>query len=568
MLVHLTISDFAIIHRLETPFKKDLNILSGETGAGKSIIINAVNLILGARASADLIRTGCGEARVEALFSLPGDSSIQGLVRSLDIPFDGELLIKRTISREGKNRITINGSGATLQMLSSIGPRLMSVSGQHEHQLLLKPENHLFLLDDFGGLQGERKRLNRIFGEYQDLKETFRRLEMEIMEGEKRQELGRFQMEEIERAGIQPGEDRILEEERKRLRHAEQLLALVRQTYDTLYEDEDAILARLGRCSRDLDRGATLDQRLLPLVEVLDATRAELEEAAMALRDLQQGILMDPARLEQVEERMHLLHDLKRKYGASIEEILGFRKRLSAGLEDLDARRAELDAVRTGLGERAGEMVEMARELSRKRRKAAGAFQEAVTRELDHLDMGGTRFQVKFLQEKEPAKGGWRDPEAALNGMGPDGYDRIEFMLSPNVGEELRPLSKIASGGELSRIMLALKTILAGTASVETIIFDEVDAGIGGATAEVVGEKLRSLARYHQILCITHLPQIASKGTAHFLVEKSVVKGRTQTSIWELGQEERVQEIARLLGGKVITAQAVAHAEEMLKTSS
>ena len=567
MLVQLTITDFAIIHRLETSFQKDLNILSGETGAGKSIIINAVNLILGARASADLIRTGCSEAKVEALFSLPEDSSIQGLMRSLDIPFEGELLIKRTISREGKNRITINGSGATLQMLSSIGPRLMSVSGQHEHQLLLKQENHLFLLDAFGGLEGERRQLNRIFGEYQDLKEVVGRLEMEIQEGEKRQELGRFQMEEIERAGIEPGEDQILEEERKRLRHAEQLRAIVGQTYDTLYEDEDAILSKLGRCSRELDRGANMDRRLLSIVKIFEATRAELEEAAMALRGLQQGILMDPARLEQVEERMQLLHGLKRKYGPSLEDILAFRERLSAGLEDLDARRKELGSLDARLGEMAGEIKQMAGELSRKRRKAAGAFEEAVTGELGHLDMGGTRFQVGFLQEKGAPKRGGGDPEEAPEGMGPDGCDRIEFMLSPNVGEDLRPLSKIASGGELSRIMLGLKTILAGTTSVETIIFDEVDAGIGGATAEVVGEKLRSLARYHQILCITHLPQIASKGTAHFLVEKSVVGGRTQTSIGELGKEERVQEIARLLGGKVITPQAVAHAQEMLKTA-
>jgi len=566
MLVQLSITDFAIIHHLETPFQKDLNILSGETGAGKSIIINAVNLILGARASLDLIRTGCSEAKVEALFSLPENPDLKALLQSLDVPFEGELLIKRTISREGRNRITINGSGATLQMLSSIGPRLMSVSGQHEHQLLLKPENHLYLLDDFGGLEGERKELNRVFGEYQGIKESLRALEKAIREGEERQELGRFQMEEIERADIQPGEDLALEEERKRLRHAEQLLSIVRQTYDALYEDEGAILDRLGRCSRELVKGADMDRRLRSIAEHLEETRAELEEAAMALRDLQQGIVMDPARLEQVEERMQLLHDLKRKYGPSIEEILGFRERLSIRLEDLDARRGERSVLEKRLGQMAKEMKEMAGELSRKRKKVARAFENAVTRELGHLDMGGTRFQIRFLQE-EPPKGSGEVPEGVQEGMGPDGYDRVEFMLSPNVGEELRPLSKIASGGELSRIMLALKTILAGTASVETIIFDEVDAGIGGATAEVVGEKLRSLARYHQILCITHLPQIASKGTAHFLVEKSVVDGRTRTSIGELGQAERVKEIARLLGGKVITPQALAHAREMLKTT-
>ena len=565
MLVLLTISDFAIIQHLETPFKKDLNILSGETGAGKSIIINAVNLILGGRASGDLIRTGCGEARVEALFSLPKNSSIQELLEPLDIPFEGEILIKRIISREGRNRITINGSTVTLQMLSSVGPRLISVSGQHEHQVLLRPDDHLSLLDDFGGLGEERRALNKAFGEYQTQRKVFRTLERDILEGEQRQELKKFQMEEIERANIQPGEDQLLEEERKRLRYAEQLLAILGQTYDALYESENSILSRLAHCARDVEKGTDLDQRFHPIGATLNTSRAELEDAAMALRDLQKGISVDPARLEEVEERLQFLHGLKRKYGSTLEAVLGFKDRLSDSIENLDRKRAELKQVDTRLKELEKTMKKMARALSQKRRNAAKAFEKAVTGELDHLDMGGTRFEVRFQQGNGTMKPGGEGPEDGLEGLGADGYDRIEFMLSPNLGEALRPLSKIASGGELSRIMLAMKTILASTISVETIIFDEVDAGIGGATAEVVGEKLNSLANYHQILCITHLPQIASKGATHFQVEKSVVEGRTQTGIWELGREERVQEIARLLGGKVITPQAVAHAREMLR---
>ncbi len=561
MLVLLTISDFAIIQHLETPFKKDLNILSGETGAGKSIIISAVNLILGGRASGDLIRTGCGEARVEALFSLPKNSTIQELLEPLDIPFEGEILIKRIISKEGRNRITINGSTVTLQMLSSVGPRLISVSGQHEHQVLLRPDDHLSLLDDFGGLGEERRALNKAFGEYQTQRKVFRKLEIDILEGEQRQELKKFQMEEIERANIQPGEDQLLEEERKRLRYAEQLLVIIGQTYDALYENENAILSRLAHCARDMEKGTDLDQRFFPVAKTLNTSRAELEDAAMALRDLQKGISVDPARLEEVDERVQFLHELKRKYGSTLEAVLEFKGKLSDSIENLDRKRAELKQVDTGLKELEKTMKKMARALSQKRRNAAKAFEKAVTGELDHLDMGGTRFEVRFQQENGTMNPGVEGPE---DGLGADGYDRIEFMLSPNLGEALRPLSKIASGGELSRIMLAMKTILASTISVETIIFDEVDAGIGGATAEVVGEKLNSLANYHQILCITHLPQIASKGATHFQVEKSVVEGRTQTGIWELGREERVKEIARLLGGKVITPQAVAHAREML----
>jgi DNA repair protein RecN (Recombination protein N) len=567
MLVLLTITDFAIIQHLETSFNTELNILSGETGAGKSIIINAVNLILGGRASGDLIRSGCGEARVEALFTLPKNPAIQELLESLDIPFEGEIIIKRTISREGRNRITINGSPATLQMLSRLGPRLISVSGQHEHQLLLKPENHIYILDDFGKLSGERKSLNRRFEEHQARKEAFRTIEMEIREGEERQELKKFQMEEIERADIQPDEDRLLEEERKRLRHAEQLLLLLGQAVDTLYENEQSIVTRLALCHKDLDRGAALDNRFLPVVETLEASRAELEEAAMTLRDLQRGISVDPARLEEVEERLQLLHELKRKYGSSLEDVLGFRDRISLGLEGLDRKRGELKQEGKRLRELGEDMTKRARTLSQKRKKAARAFEKAVTAELEYLDMGGTRFEVRFHQENEASRPGTEVSEGEPGGLGADGYDRIEFMLSPNVGEALRPLTKTASGGELSRIMLAMKTILASTISVETIIFDEVDAGIGGATAEVVGEKLNSLANYHQIICISHLPQIASKGSTHFQVEKSVVGGRTRTGIRQLGPEERVQEIARLLGGKVITHQAVAHAREMLQGS-
>ena len=564
MLVLLNISDFAIIRHLETPFKRELNILSGETGAGKSIIINAVNLILGGRASGDLIRTGCGEARVEALFHLPENPAIQKLLERLDIPFDGEISIKRTISREGRNRVTINGSPATLQMLFRLGPRLISVSGQHEHQLLLKPENHIYMLDDFGELSGERAKLNRAFEEYQAGKQRYRTLEKEIQAGEERQELKTFQREEIERAEIQADEDQLLEDERKRLRHAERLLLLLGQSIDSLYENEHAIITRLARCHKDLEKGAALDHRFTPLVETLNTSRAELEEAVMAARELQKGISVDPGRLEEVEERLQLLQELKRKYGPTLEEVAGYKDRLSVGLEDLGRQRKQLAQEGKRLEGLERDMKKTARDLSEKRREVAKLFEKAVTIELDDLDMGGTRFEVRFQQESEGPDRGDNGPKENLAGLGADGYDSIEFMLSPNVGEALRPLTKIASGGELSRIMLAMKTILASTTSVETIIFDEVDAGIGGATAEVVGEKLHSLAEFHQILCISHLPQIASKGGTHFQVEKDVVEGRTQTGIRELGPEERIQEIARLLGGKVITPQALAHAREML----
>ena len=561
MLVQLNISNFAIIGHLEIHFKPGLNILSGETGAGKSIIINAVNLILGGRASAELIRSGAEEAKVEALFHVPLPSPVSLLLEEMDIPFQGELLIKRHLSREGRNRIVINGSMASVQMLSRLGQMIISLSGQHEHQLLLRPDNHLALLDDFSGLADERESLRIAFNEHQALKEKRDALKTEIREKEERQDLARFQREEIEKAALQRTEDTALEAEKKRLLYAEKLMEEVREAYGTLYEKDDSVLSSLGQSLRRLERGADLEERLKAIIKTLASAKAEIEESAIELRELQRRIVMDPRRLEEVEERLQLIHKLKRKYGASIEEILQFKDRLAEMMDNLDHRKEELGRMESRIEEAEKLLVAKATFLSRKRRQAARRFEDSVKEELALLSLGGIRFEVQFQDPMESLKD---EREELMKKLKAEGLDRVEFMLSPNVGEDLKPLSRIASGGELSRIMLAMKTILARSSSVETIVFDEVDSGIGGATAEVVGDKLRSLAGYHQILCITHLPQIASKGMNHFMVEKQVVEGRTSTVISELDYENRVKEIARLLGGKKVSQKALAHARELL----
>lgn len=561
MLVHLTISNFAIIGHLEIHFKPGLNILSGETGAGKSIIINAVNLILGGRAFSELIRSGADEARVEALFHVPLPSPVSSVLEEMDIPFHGELLIKRHLSREGRNKIVINESIATLQMLSRLGQMMISISGQHEHQMLLKQENHLALLDDFSGLTDERESLRSAFNGHQVSKEKRNALKKEIREKEERQDLARFQREEIEKAGLQPGEDVALEAEKRRLLYAEKLAEELRGAYGGLYERDDSVLSSLSQSLKRLERGADLEDRLKPIVETLASAKAEIEESARELRELERGMVRDPRRLEEVEERLQLIHRLKRKYGASIEEILQLKARLAEMMDNLDQRKEELGRIESQVEEQEKALVSKATRLSRKRRETAGRFEESLKKELVLLSLGGTRFEVQFQDSPESLEAG---REELMEKLKAEGLDRVEFMFSPNVGEDLKPLSKIASGGELSRIMLALKTLLARSSSVETIVFDEVDSGIGGATAEVVGDKLRSLAGYHQILCITHLPQIASKGMTHFMVEKQVLHGRTRTVISELGFEERVKEIARLLGGKKVSQKAVAHARELL----
>ena len=565
MLVHLTISNFAIIRHLEITLKPGLNILSGETGAGKSIIINAVHLILGGRASSDLIRTGAEEAHVEALFSVPDHSEVRFCLQELGLPIQNELLIKRTISREGRNKVQINGSLSTLQMASRLGFYIISIAGQHEYQNLLRPENHLYMLDDFGRLNPERQIFNELYGLFEQKKAKLRRLEKEIMIARDKQELTQFQIHEIESAKIEEKEDEHLEEERKRLQYARDLIRLVSEAYQSIYEREDAVISGLSQNLKEIERGTSLDRRLEGVERNLKSAKLELEEAALRLRDMRNEIHIDPARLEQVEERLQLLKRLKRKYGPSLDDVISFKAGLSIESKGLDQREKELKDLEAELDALKIDVLETAQVLSHKRHLAAEKFSEALEAELDLLDMRGTRLRVLFQNENGAEEEKLEDLPPSMTS---DGYDRVELMISPNVGEDLRPLARIASGGELSRIMLAMKTILAREASVESIVFDEIDAGIGGATSEIIGEKLRDLARYHQIICITHLAPIASKGDSHFQVKKVVQNGRTQTLMVELGEEERLKEIARLLAGKVISDQAMAHAKEMLEGSA
>jgi len=564
MLTHLAINDFAIIDALSVSFSGGSNILSGETGAGKSIIINAVNLIVGGRASPDLIRTGADRAVVEALFQVPAESPISTLLADMDIPFNGEVLIKRTISKEGKSRVRINGSLATLHMLSQLGPHLISVSGQNEHQVLLRPDNHLFILDDFGDLTKERLTFTGLYRDYYAYKERLEKLRDDLQKEEEKRELTEFQIQEIEEVKLVPGEDIGLEEERSRLMHAETLMDIVFRGYHTLYEKDESVLSVLSLLTKEMDKGVSMDSNLDHFKKELESVELRVEDLALELRNFYAKLRVDPKRLEAIEERLQLIRRLKKKYGSSIEEILSFKEELSQKRYQLAQKQEELKRGETELEEKREGLMRMATSLSQKRRETAETLEKRVLEELDQLGMAGTRFNIGFSSIS--SVGGTHLADIVDSAISADGIDVVEFLISPNVGEDLRPLAKIASGGELSRIMLALKTILARSGLVETLVFDEIDAGIAGATAAIIGEKLRSLAQYHQILCITHLPQIACSGEKHFLVEKRVSKGRTRTLISSLNREGRVNEIARLLGGKMISEKTLAHAREMLSS--
>jgi len=477
----------------------------------------------------------------------------------MGIAFQGEVLIKRTVSKGGKSRVWINGSPATVQMISRLGPHLISISGQNEHQLLLRPDTQLYILDDFGDVTKDRLGLSELYREYHDLKERAEGLRAQLRDEERQRELTQFQVKEIQEARLVPGEDSSLEAERSRLTHAERLMDMVFTSYQAMYEQEESVISTLSVLAKNLDKAVAIDDDLDQYRRQLESAQAQLEDVALALRDYCSHIEIDPDRLEKVEERLQLIRHLKKKYGATIEEILLFQEGLLNRESRLTQGKEELRRIESLLEEKRRDLVRMAKELSMKRHEIAVTFEKKVEEELRELEMGGTRFEVKFSTE-----GASEDvPDSAIT---QDGIDAVEFMISPNVGEELRPLARIASGGELSRIMLALKTILARSGMVETLVFDEIDSGIGGATAAVVGAKLRALAEFHQILGITHLPQIASCGEMHFLVEKEVRKGRTRTLINPLDEERRINEIARLLGGKTISEKTLAHAREMLSS--
>jgi DNA repair protein RecN (Recombination protein N) len=562
-LAELQISNFAIIHELSVSFKPGLTVVTGETGAGKSILVNAINLLLGSRGSGDLIRTGSQEAAVTVLFHLTDHvvNSVE-LKESLGDLGDQEMVVKRVLSTSGRNRVYVNGQLATLGLLSQLCRGLVSISGQREHQLFLEPEAHLEIIDGFGGLEAEQQAYGQTFGELKRLQSELRRLQRQAQERREKEELHRFQLEEIHNARIQKDEEIQLEVERERLRHVERFRQGASEVHQILYLDSGAVLEEVSQCQKILSDLGKLDPAFKSLAQTLEGVRHQVEDVSLTLRDHIQNIQADPARMEWVEERLHTLKRLMRKYGGSTQEVLAHADGLQQELEASESDEVEIAAREEELEKIRQQALSEALELSKRRRQAARRLGKAVEKSLVTLDMAKCRFQVRFDQESGS------DTECVRVGkylLDKKGVDRVAFFFSANPGEELRPMASIASGGELSRIVLALKELLAQEAVHETLIFDEVDAGIGGRTADRVGQRLKDLARQHQVVCITHLPQIACYGDYHYVVRKSARKGRTTTAMEELSGKERLEEIARMLGGAKISVKTRAHAKEMLE---
>lgn len=553
MLLNLTITNFAIIDRLDVQFDEGFNVLTGETGAGKSIILDAFGLLLGDRARPDLVRAGATEATVEALFDLSERDDILQTIGESGFSVDGELVLRRVVQSGGRSRAYVNGQLATLAQLQPLSEKLVTVCGQHEHQTLLQRNVHLAVLDRFGGHDAQVREYHDAYWAMQDVARQLGRLEEAERDRRQRLDFLRHQADEIAAARLQVGEEEALLAERLLLQNAERLSVVTRDGYEGLYEGKGAVCEVLGRLANDLQAVGEVDPELAALAEVVQRSLFEMEDVAVRLRSYLGRISFEPDRLEVIEERLAVLTRLKRKYAPSIDEILLLRESFDHDIAELENAQQTRAKLAEGLAELEAESRQFGQRLSAVRREAADRLEKALVEEMAALAMPGATFGVAFSDLEPP---------------GQDGLERVEFMVSSNPGEPLMPLAKVASGGELSRMMLALKRLAPDAERVPTVIFDEVDAGIGGAAATAVGRKLQAVSRNAQILCVTHLPQVAAFADHHHRVVKSEVDGRTLTVMERLDGDERVREMARMLGGATVTESTLLHARELISASA
>jgi len=562
MLRELRIKNFAVIDEAALELGPGLNVLTGETGAGKSLILNALGIVSGDRVSSDLIRHGEDEATVEALFEEVPESVKQKL-READFAVDDPLVIKRIVSRSGRNRIYLSGSLCPLNLLADISSSTVHIYGQHEHHELLRPETHIALLDAFAGLADS---VSGMSAKFRTLNSVWQSLSQarELLEKRRKDKAAlALQGEEIANARLWPGEEEELQAKKNVLLHAEKLYQGCLEGHELLYEGENALVGRLGRYGTKIRELAAIDNGLQPTADLVEGALAQLEEANSGLRRYAERVHFEPGALEQLEDRLAEIHRLKRKYNGRVEDILAIQAAVESQLESLQRGEEEMPALERAFESARQTAWEAAGVLAQERQKAAKQFKRQLEKEIKSLGMPETIFEVRFLDltDKED------DPPYLVGGkkLTEQGSDQVEFYFSPNPGEPPKPLAKIASGGELSRLMLAMKALVLGTGDIPTLLFDEVDAGVGGGVAEIVGQKLKQVAARHQVICVTHLPQIAALADSHYAVRKEISRGRTSTKVKKLKEQERVEEIARMLGGVKITDKTIRHAEEMVR---
>ncbi len=562
MLVQLHIENYALIDHIVVEFGPGFNVLTGETGTGKSMIIGALALVLGQRAHTDLIRAQDKPTLIEALFDISDRSDLQQELHTLGIELDeSHLLLKRVVTKNG-SRCYINASLATLAMLQGLGQHLVDILGQHQHHTLLQQEQQRTLLDAFGKLSEDVAALRQAYQHYHELQQEYQHLQRTEQERLQRQDLIQFQLQEIDQAQLHADEEARLHQERHLLMNAETLYGLSQEVYAALYRNESSASEMLTVALDKLAQLAALDPQQEPLRRDVQESLYVIEEVVHSVRDYGARMDVDPARLQAIEDRLAVVARLKRKYGKTIAEILQHRDTIASEQQSWDQHEERLEALEAELGKRRQSLKSLAITLSDKRQQTAKRLEQAVQQELQELNMAHPVFRIVCRLRHHP------DGDVAVGtervALSADGIDDISYFFSSNPGQDPKPLTRIVSGGELSRVMLALKSILAREDRIPTLIFDEVDAGMGGKTAKIVGEKLRRIAHSHQVFCITHLPQIASHGDQHYRVDKSVDGDQTSTELRPLSFDERIEEIARMSGGKHITETTRKHAVEML----
>ncbi len=537
MLRFLSVRHLAVIDSLDVEFEPGLTALTGETGAGKSVIVEAIDLLLGGRASVDLVRTGETHATVQAIFERTAGH---------------EVIVRREVSAHGRSRAFIDDALATTGALRELGSSLIDLHGQHEHQQLLDPAEHAGLLDTFAGLDTEAAAVAGRFDDWRSAATALERTRLDDREKNARLDMARFQLQEIEKVGPEAGEDDRLDAERRVLANADRLSRLSAEAFETLYEGDASVTALLGGVWRKLEELSQLDPRFTPYLDERDEVKSRLEDLALFVRDYQAGLDASPERLQAVEDRLAAIERLKRRYGPGLDAVLATSSRLKQEIEELDA--GEERAARLEADERAArdQFLSAATQLSTKRRQAAAKLATALASDLADLAMPRSQVDVRV-------------ESLSMDDWHRQGIDRVEFYISPNPGEDLRPLARIASGGELSRVMLALRSLARPEELGRTLVFDEVDAGIGGEAADAVGARLQALARSFQVVCVTHLPQIAARASTHVMVSKQIRGSRTVASAARLEGEGREREIARMIAGAEITQTVLASAREMLK---
>lgn len=565
MLLQLDIRNVALIDSISIEPEKGMNILTGETGAGKSIIIDSINAVLGERVSKDIIRTGSDKALIEAVFRTDAEKIADVMSEmGMEPEEDGTVILSREITQSGRNTCRINGKMVAVSFLKAIGERLIDIHGQHDNQSLLKTENHIELLDAFAGEEMQRLKAeySELLGQYRKVRAEIRELSADPGERERRMDLLKFQIDEIKKAKLKPNEEDELNKERVLLNNADKIAASLAGAYDLLASGEGAgrpALDVLNEALADLEVTARLDNSCEDMCRRLQDIIYQLEDLASDVRKKHENTEYDPARMEEIGERLDLIYKLKRKYGNGIDEIIRYCENAEIQLEEIDRSTETARILSERLAELEKRLDEAAAGLNAERVRAASVLEERIGQQLDELEMKNTQFRVDIRHD---AASGDRTEKR----YGPDGLDRVEFLISTNAGEPLKPLAKIASGGEMSRVMLAIKTILAEVDSIPTLIFDEIDTGISGKAAQRVGEKLALISRKHQVLCVTHQAQIACRADCNYLIEKVSGGGSTRTMVKKLDTEGRIKEIARLIGGET-TETSLKYAAELIKSA-